>query len=316
MKTLLIGSDTQGIIHHTKDAFLEQNEEIQGIFVSNPLEIVPEEIPSINTCLGIKNFYQDKDVRDALLTKHIKVTDRPRISTLYALFNGKKFSDWMEVSYSSRLMTGDVGPNVGFITGIGFPVDVNLFEAVPSMEKLQDFLHGIKYQGEVVCGLADNYLLTDINFGHYFGHFGMFSEISKNTTQQLIDFMFGIFSDAELHSSLCISNLVSQQPFPIIGRTKKPTINTPKAADKHIWRVLLQGVLEVILITVHGRDLGEAKFRLSQTLRNMQKYNHDLQFRVDYGQRPKFVLSKEKFEKSKLSYMRTQKNGVPPAVCP
>jgi len=293
--------EAKPIIDHTEGNYLGYNFEAEGVFVEDALTPVDwEGKPYVNTCIGVQNLILKPELQKAFY-ESLAFERTNSVSTLFALFNGEEFSDFLEVSFSDRFMNGEVGPRLGFITGVGLRVGENLYEAVPQLLRVKQALKDIKYQGEVSFGVSERYTLTGVHFGHLYGHFALFSEICKNTVQEMLDFMFGIFPKIELYDSIAVGNVISQPPFPCIIQNTNGPIHADKGAEKHLWRVILGGTLEVVLHTVHGTYLGEARKRLRRTIEKMLKYSDVLQYRTDFGYGAQFVLTKERYEACLIS---------------
>lgn len=292
------GGHAKAIMDKTEGNTLGITLGCEAVFVENPLEQVEETgLPTINTCIGIKNLLLNKELKDAF-NRQIGIDPAPVFSSFFSLFSGTRFSDWLEVSYSGRFMAGEVGCMVGFSTGTGLRVNQNILEAFPSLVKLQEFLSKIEYHGEVLVHVSDRFTLVGVQFGHFYGHFSMFAEVSKVSVQDLLTFMLGQNpASVEVHDSIVVSSLVSQFPFPCPASGTILSLSAPKNAEKHLWRmpVLLLNQ-EVVLVTVHGLYLGEARKRLRRTIENMLAYNDFLQYRNDYGLHTKFLLEQGRYE--------------------
>jgi len=284
----------KSIVDHTEGNVFGANRDSEALFAGDPL-FTPrvENIPVVNTCIGVRNLLLSEELRKNFET-HLGVVEGKDISTIYSLFNGEDFGDWLEVSFSKRFMTGEVGPEVGFVTGVGLKITEDIYQAIPQLIQLKDALKRIQYRGEILCTLTEGFQLTRVEFGHYYGHFALYSECAKSSVQGLLDFLFGTTKSCELYDSCCVANLVSQTPFPTLGGISQGQINAPKGAEKHLWRILL-GNSEIVLIVVHGNYLSEAKRRLRRTIENMKQYSDCLQYRIDYGNHCQFLLCQEKY---------------------
>lgn len=271
--------------------------DVEGIFLDEVMfNLPPTDLPVANSCVAIKNLILNPQMQKPVFD-HIGVVPGESVSTVFALFNGKEFSDFLEVSFSERLMTQNVGPKVGFTTGVALKVGQEIYDAVPALIRLRDFLTRSEYRGEILIHLAENYLITDIRVGHFFGHFALFSELAKCSTSDLLDFIFGRLPTCSLYDSVGIANLVSLSPFPS-GSLYPQQIHAPKGAEKHLWRIQ-RGNSETVLITCHGLYLQEARKRVRRTIENICLNFPDLQYRVDYGYNARFVLAGTAYEKAK-----------------
>lgn len=297
---LLIGitngtGEAKCLADHAENVVIGTQGDIEAVFADHPMIELGElpEVPLANTCVAVQNAILNEPLREGLFEAW-KVKVGPGKSTFYSLFNGQEFGDWLEVSYSSRFMTGGVGPNVGFVHGAGIKV-VGVEEALPSLGEIKKALQGFEYRGQVMLHVNESFELTGINFGHYYAHWAIYSELCKNSNMEMLDFIFGKFQSCELYDSVCVANLVSLCPFPSLG-LQNQSIHAPKNAEKHLWRVP-RGASETVLCAVHGDNVHEARRRLRRTIENMLQSSPELQYRTDYGFGLGFVLAKEQYTK-------------------
>jgi len=98
----------------------ELSEATEGVFLDNPmLELAAfKRLPLMNSCVGVQNLMMSKELQQKFYEDFLGVSNLTAQSTIFAIFNGTEFSDWLEVSYSGRLMNEEVGPNIGFSTGV------------------------------------------------------------------------------------------------------------------------------------------------------------------------------------------------------
>lgn len=311
MKVLIIKSTgTINALFDHCDNVTEKLEGATACMVENNLANTPDRLPVINSCTGIKNLMLNEKMQDVVLHNILKVSDNKPTSEIFALFNGERFSDFIEVGYTRRFMTYNIGPIIGFVCGVGIKISVPLEEAVPQFKSLIKFLQEIHYIGEISIGLDDSYCITGFSCQHFYGHFAMYSEMCEAGTTELIKYILGDNDSCNIHDTCCVANLVSKQPFPcMIMTTTSPRISAPKSAEKHLWRMSL-GYVEPVLITTHGSYLREAQKRIQRTIDNMITYDPDIQFRTDYGMKAAFVLSKDKYEVFKTNPYYSQKAQV------
>jgi hypothetical protein len=270
----------------------------EGLFLDSPLlNDGSINLPIVNSCVGIQNIILNEELKTQLFESMGIAQGQCRgnnDSCLYMLFNGEKFSDILEASYSERFMTGDIGPNVGFTHGAGIKCKSEVYEAFPALIRLREFLTKVEYHGEVLCNITPDFLMTNVWFGHCAWGFGMFSEICKSTTQDMLEFMFEKVDNCELYESICVSNLITNSPFPNRGLANR-IIHAPKGAEKHLWRVPRLGG-ESIFITCHGSYLKEARKRIRRTIENLLGFDQELQYRIDYGLRMSFNMCKQEYK--------------------
>ncbi len=284
------------IIDHAEDTVLGYQPNIKDYLVEDALMRLDKDCNYINTCVGVQNFILNKKARELILDL-LEIKFVSPQSSIYSLFNGEVFSDWLEVYFSTRLMTGEIGPSVGFTMGSGIKIQCNIEEAFPQMIKIKSFLKDIKYKGEVLCGITENFKICNITFGHFYGHFGMYMELLKSgTVKNALEFILGSRNTCELYENLVLSNVISTQPYPLTLPNTSNRILAPQSAEKHLWRIR-NLTLEYVLVTIHGNSLQEAKRRMRRTLDNMSNYDSNLQYRIDYGRVPNFILVEDQFKK-------------------
>jgi hypothetical protein len=214
-------------------------------------------------------------------------TEEQPVAYLFSLFNGVIFSDWMEISHSERFMNKDVGPRIGFVTGVGLPVNYPVLEAIPKLELIREGLVKLNYVGEVLVGITRSFTVSSLLLGHFPGPFAMYCEGNKNKPQEVMEFCFQRVDKAPLYDAIVFANLVTKP-------TETP-IAAPRSAESHIWR-FYQGHKELALITVYGKTLAECRKRIWITLENMAGYDRDIQFRTDFGHDREFVLMADKYK--------------------
>lgn len=300
MRIAIVGSSNSAkcIWDHAEGYAFNNLQDVEGVLVDEALfNLPPVSVPVANTCVAIKNLILNPDLQGQVYD-HIGVVAGEPVTSVFALFNGKEFSEFLEVSSSEYFMTQNVGPKVGFTTGTGLRVGSEIYDAVPALARLRDFLTKSEYRGEVLIELADNYLITDIRIGHCFGHFALFSELAKCSVKDIVEFIFGGVSSCALYDSIGVANLISLPPFPS-GSITPQMIHAPKGAEKHLWRFPKYNS-EVILITCHGMFLQEARKRVRRTIENIQANAHDLQYRVDYGYNARFLFNDSTYERLRL----------------
>jgi len=287
----------KGLADHAQNNIIGYTPSVVGVFVDHPLRDTFDYVgPIANSSIGVKTFTLDTKLRARFYEEEMKIVGDEPDTTLYALFNGERFSDWLEISHSTKLMSGNVGPSVGLSAAVGIRVAASLSDAVQNFSQLAPALRSLGYRGEVLCGLSRNFNITGINFGHFPAQFGTFNESCKQTTQECLDFIFGHFPECVLYPAVTITNLISKSPFPFMVTKSETKIVAPKAAEKHLWRVLLKNGSEIVYVTVHGKCCLQARNRFKATARNMKKYDPEIQYRNDVGFHQKFVLSEDQYQ--------------------
>jgi hypothetical protein len=297
MKLAIINSDgsNKSVWEHTVGNELNQVGGCEGMFLDSPMvDDRSVDLPVVNSCVGIQNILLNDELRSDLY-QSMGIIPGASTASLYALFNGTKFSEFIEIAYSGRFMTGDIGPDIIFSHGAGIKCKSHIHEAFPALIKLREMLTKLQYHGEVFCTISKDFIITDVRFGHNVWAFGMFSEICKSSVQDMLGFMFEQVEVCELHESICVANLITSAPFPSRSLTPKK-IHAPKGAEKHLWRIPYGGS-ENVLAICHGSYLKEARKRIRRTIDNLLSFDNELQYRLDYGLRMEFVLNSDEYKK-------------------
>jgi len=267
----------------------------QAVFVDNPLVTVRSDLLPINTSVGLQNLMLHPEMQEAVFADILK--KEPEEVAFYAAFNGEKFSDFVEISYSSRFMTHEVGPNVGFTSGVGCIVGDELSLACMELENLVNWLKGIKYHGMILIGMSSNFHITSLRWGYFAGPFALFREFFTNSVEHLLEFCAGVPHDLIPYDdvlTLCV--LVTRYPYPVNLPNKNGPISARKNAEPHLWRNL-EGYNETVIASSRGSILYEARRRIMRSIKSMLEYDENLQYRTDFGLREKFILSQEFYEK-------------------
>lgn len=251
------------------------------------------DLPSINTSVAARTFSISEktqaDMADAL-----GMSKEKPVSYLTAMYNGETFSDWLEASYSSRFMDGEVGIDIGFSCGIGIPVDVDVAEALPQFKAVASFIHDADYKGQIRLGVTEDYNLCSITFGFFPGLFAMFCESCKSPVREVISFCAGEIGTCNLYSELVACNLVSKSPWPhIMGNDR---IRAISSAERHIWR-MKTGNAETVLVTAHGSNLMFCRNRIFGTVRNLLQFDDQLQYRTNFHSSRQLVLMQDQWKK-------------------
>lgn len=293
-----IGLIAQGaekaICEHTKEVVLGIDDLTEAVLVEYPGTYVPD-LPSINTCLAVRNMKAQPKLEE-MFQSELGVVNSTIDSFLYGFFNGKNFSDLLEVSYSTRFMAGDIGASIGFVQGTAIPATNEVFAAFPELTQIQTGLNEIEYRGEITLGCTRDFHISDIKFGHQTGLFALFTELSQLAPQANYEWCLGIGHECKVHEDgISVCTLISNPPFPVPTSETVPLI-APVGAEKHLYRVNAMSH-EVAYVATWGVDLVEAKRRTRRTIENCVSFNPNLQYRYDYGYKERFVFSQEKYQK-------------------
>ena len=297
MKLVIVNVEGTGraVFEHTDKNFLVMDKDAEGIFVDSPLVDIKSNLPVANTCVAWRNILLNPKLKAAFV-EHIGLVQGPYVSSIYGMFNGTKFSELLEVCYSGKFMTGDAGIDVGFAKGAALRVSNAPSDLLPAFNGIVQALHDINYRGEVLFHISESYEVTNLFLGHFYGHFGLFSEAAQGTVQAILDFVFGKVDTCILYDSLNLGVLVSKFPYPFRKLAVSTQILSPKGAEKHLWRFKYEAQ-EAALITVHGSSLQEAKRRMQRTIDNLKYYDQDLQYRSDFGYREYFLAEQETYQR-------------------
>lgn len=258
-------------------------------------ETLESKFPVVNTTREVIGVMTVAQLTEAFMENVGINPTAESTSVLYSIFNGSSFSDWIEISYSNRLMDREVGPRLNYTTGVGLRVEQDIFAAIKGLSKLRDFLLETKYMGEIAVSISPEFVITGIQFGHSACFFAMYSEMCTCDVQTMLDFSAGLLKKLEVYDTCCVSNLVSKAPFPWISDFTSTMIQAPRGAEKHFWRFESKSG-EYGLVVTHGKYIREARQRLLRTIQNMLHYDQDLQYRTDFGWNRKFVLEQVKYD--------------------
>lgn len=295
MKLGLIAENShKAICEHTKTVVVGIDDMTEAVIVENPLTHVPD-IESINTCVAVRNLLTNADLERQFL-EQLDIKPSTAVSFLYGFVGPKGFSDLLEVSYSTRFMSGDVGMSLGFVQGTGIPTDKEVRNAFPQISKIEKALVDIEYSGEIVLGCTSDYTICDIKYGHQTGMFALFTELSVLPPQANYEWCLGRGEKCTLHpEGISVCTLLSNSPFPAPA-VQPTTLIAPVGAERHLYRLVFNSH-EVAFVSTWGTSVMEAKRRTRRTIENCVSFNPFLQYRIDYGYKEKFVFSQERYKK-------------------
>jgi len=293
MKLGLVATNAvKAICEHTKDIRLTIDELTEGVIVEHPNTSI-NDIECINTCRAVQNMLARPDLERAFQLELGIKTSTPT-SYLYGFIGPKGLSDLLEVSYSTRFMSGDIGPSLGFVQGTAIPVTTEVYQAFPILKDLERVLIEIEYRGEIAFGCSEDYQICQILYGHQTGMFALYTELSQLSAQANFEWCFGKGEYCKVHTNgVSVTTLLSNSPFPVPTSSRTEVI-APVGAEKHLYRVQFN-VHEVAFVATWGTDMIEAKRRARRTIENCVSFNPELQYRIDYGYKEQFVLSQPKY---------------------
>ena len=293
MKLGLVGSNAvKAICEHTTDVRVGIDDLTEGVIIEHPSTHV-NDIPCINTCIAVQNMMARPELEKAFY-KELGLVAAPVASFLYGFVGPKGFSDLLEISYSTRFMSGDVGPTLGFTQGTALPVPEEVYEAFPVLKDIEKTLIDLEYAGEIALGCTPDYKICTMLFGHQTGMFALYTELSQLSAQANFEWCFGKGTSCRLHvNGVSVTTLLSNSSFPVPS-PKASEVIAPVGAEKHLYRVQF-GLHEVAFVATWGTDMGEAKRRARRTIENCISFNPELQYRIDYGYKERFILSQQKY---------------------
>ncbi len=279
---------TKAICEHTKEVITTIDDTTEGVIVEDP-NMVVNNIECINTCTAIQNMNARPDLKEAFFDE-LKIKKATPVSYLYGFINSTGFSDLLEVSFSTRFMSGNVGPVLGFVQGTAIPTNKEVYQAFPQLKKIEEALIAIDYRGEIGLGCTKDFNICNLIFGHQTGMFSLYTELSQLSAQANFEWCFGKGAFCKVHErGISVTTLLSSSPFPAPS-SKQTEVIAPVGAEKHLYRVQFESH-EVAFVSTWGKDIIEAKRRTRRTIENCVSFNPELQFRIDYGYKEQFVLN-------------------------
>lgn len=288
-----IGESAQRtIIEHSK-VTLGVNEDTEAVIVEEASREGPLDLPCINTSAGIRALSSSPEMLDNFNEVH-EIVPGYSATHLYGFLGPDGLSDMLEMTQSSRFLTGDIGVQIGFCQGTGIKCMEDLSLAIPAISEIVDTLMSLGYRGEVAFGLTKNYQVCRVQLGHFSGAFALYTELSVVNAQANYEWCLGVGDGGRLYTEgICVTTLLSYPPYPH-DLTQAFSIKAPVGAEKHLYRSN-QGLAEVAYAAAWGKDIFEAKRRCRKTIENCRAYNKDIQYRIDYGYGETFVLSNDRW---------------------
>ena len=281
------------LIEHCRDTSLGITENLDGIIVEDHYQETPPDLPSLNTSPIIRKFYHNPALWEDF-KKINNVKEGYPITYLYGFISKSGLANMIEVAYSTRFMTGDIGPQVGFVQGTAVRVD-DYYEALLNLRAIVEVLTELGYSGEIAFGILPSFEVCDIIFGHNPGFFSLYAELLNTNPTEMFTWCLSPNTPCSkvFSNSIAVTTMLSTPPYPhnLDGISY---INAPSGAEKHLYRVQY-GRAEIAYSAAWGLSIFEAKRRCRATIDNCSAYNKDLQYRIDYGYKSKFLLGQEKY---------------------
>jgi hypothetical protein len=286
---------TPTIIGHTTNIQQGISTGCEAVLVEDVMQATPNDILTLNTSDAVKVLSLRKDLREEFDAEFNIEKTTPH-NYLYSFFNGEEFSDFIEIDYSMRFMSCNAGPALGFVQGCALSCDITLYEAFPTLRKLQKALAAMEYRGEITIGITKGFRVCDIRFGHFTGGFSLYSELCQKSIQNAYSFAAGEGASCEVFdNSVALCTLLSLPPFPT--ELKVTTyIDAPPPAEKHLYRYFYTVEQQVAFAAAWGLNIKEARSRVYKIINTCRQYNADIQYRADVGRRFRFTFNQERGE--------------------
>lgn len=289
MKLAYVGSSAHNaVIKHSLNITLGVREGTEAVIVEQARTEDIWELPTLNTSKAIRAMLEVESIEKEF-NELYGIKDCAPTTYLYGFIGEKRTSDFLEMTYSTHFMVGDVGPNVGFVKGTAIPAEDPLL-AVPGLANLIEGLQGMGYRGEITIGINKGFEMCNVLYGTFIGGLALFNELSKGHIQDYYSFCVNDIMPGGLHKrGVAVVNLMSLPAFPMNLHVDEAP-QYPPDAEPHLYRVKYQNV-EVAYAAAWGTSIHEAKRRCRQTLENCTAVNPTLQYRVDYGHKEDFVIN-------------------------
>ena len=286
-------SEYRTVLEHSKEVSLGITEEVQGVVMERANIEPPPDLPALNTCTGVCALERSESLREEFLHAHSVEIAYPQ-TYLYGYMGVDGLSPVIELTYSVRFLTGEVGPQVGFVQGAGLLSKINPLDALPEAKDVLDSLRDIGYRGEIALGVSPHFRICEIMFGHFVGGFALFAELCASSVDEVFEWCLRGGKQPVVHDNVSLVTLLSYPPFPYLGDASI-SVKAPTGAEKHLYRVL-QGNVETAYAAAWGKDVYEGKRRVRKTIENCKAYNKDIQYRIDYGCKQRFLLNGDRWE--------------------
>jgi len=204
---------------------------------------------------------------------------------VYGMWNGKELSPLVEICNKAKMMSGDVGLNIGYATGAAIKCPKN---KVPRLDYIVELMKFFEYKGEFTIGITDGNA-TAIRFGHEPPFMSMYLELTGGNADRIVEF-FVLQKDLRLFDTVAISVLITRFPFPVNTQDEKyEPIKVDSKIGKHIYEERT-GNDHRVIATAYGDTLREARRRVERTLTLLVYNEPTLQYRNDVGRNITFRL--------------------------
>ena len=201
------------VTHHVKQTTLGMRED-RDAYVLERAEINWDtDKPMLNTSEPVRELLASKDLCSKFNKLYMLDNERPT-TYLYGFMGEHTTSDLIEVAYSTKFMSGEVGADVGFVQGVGIAAK-EPFQAIPDLSNLVQGLQTMGYRGEFTIGITKYYQLSGLTLGHFTGGFALFLELAKGSMDTYYEFCLSGNEPKGLHTNgVSVCTLMSMGPFP------------------------------------------------------------------------------------------------------
>lgn len=279
------------VIEHSHNITLNINEDTEAVLVESSLMEGPPELPAVNTCRAVRALGLNPQLAENF-NEVCSISKGYPATYLYGFFNSAGPSEMIEMTFKSRFLTGDIGPVIPFCQGTGLACRENPLYAIPKLSNVIDFIKDLGYHGEIAFGITKEFDLCSVMFGHFTLGFTLFTELARTSPQNNYEWCLDVGDTCRLHQDgIAVATLLSYPPYPYdtnIGTS----IKAPPKAEKHLYRFMV-GSSELALAASWGCDISEAKRRVRGTIENCKNYNKEIQYRIDFGHKERFVINNE-----------------------
>ncbi len=294
MKLGYVGdSSYRTVIEHCKEVALGVNEDTEAVIVESSMIEGPRDLPLLNTNLAVRNLISTPALQ-AEFHQVLGLVEGFAVTYLYGFMSKERLGDLLEMTYSTRFLAGEIGSQLGFVQGTGLACSSDTKMAVRQLTEVEGMLQSMKYRGEILLGVTRDYQICSLQFGHFTGGFALFTELATANPQAFYEWCLGEEEEPHLYEqSVSVCTLLSYPPFPYNTEVGF-SIKAPSGAERHLYRMSIDRC-EVAYSATWGKDIFEAMRRCRKTIDNCRAYNKEIQYRIDFGRRQKFLLNQEKW---------------------
>ena len=292
MRIAYVGDNAyRAVIEHSRGMTRHIEEDTEAVVVESVCSEFPD-LPTINTAQAISAMAVDPGAQEQF-NRLYEIQNSTPVVFLYGFLSPSGLSNLIEISYRNRFMTGEVGPQVCISRGCAVACE-GAELAVPTLPPLIETLVEMGYRGELAVGISKDFGICALYFGSFIAGFTLYNELATVPMDSMYEWSLSGGMAPSLHEDgISLFTLLSVPPYP--HRLDIPSkVPAPAAAEKHLYRMSV-GLAEVAYAAAWGLDIFEAKRRVYKTLRNCTLYDRDIQYRVDFGLREDFLISRDRY---------------------